>query len=147
MAIRRSWIRLDMDSPGISLPAMATKGNEDRFVPLVDEALSLVRVRLSMTSDYLFSRIHPGKKPTFPRKSWERALQVARIVDFRFHDLRHSHASYLAMHGSTEREIMGALGHKSTAMAARYAHIANTHKVKVAQRLSGTLGHPAQPKS
>lgn len=40
MAIRRSWIRLDMDSPGISLPAIATKGNEDRFVPLVGEALS-----------------------------------------------------------------------------------------------------------
>jgi integrase len=144
MAIRRSWIRLDMDSPGISLPAMATKGNEDRFVPLVGEALSLIKVRLSIASDYLFSRTHPGKKPTFPRKSWERALLVARIADFRFHDLRHSHASYLAMHGSTEREIMGALGHKSTAMAARYAHIANTHKVKVAQRLTGTLGYSVQ---
>jgi integrase len=139
MAIRRSWIRLDMDSPGISLPAVATKGNEDRFVPLVGEALALVKRRLPMTSDYLFSRTHPGKKPTFPRKTWERALQVARIADFRFHDLRHSHASYLAMEGSTEREIMGALGHKSTAMAARYAHIANAHKVKVAQRLTNTL--------
>ena len=147
MAIRRSWIRLDIDSPGISLPAMATKGNEDRFVPLVGEALSLIKRRLSTASDYLFSRTHPGKKPAFPRTSWGKALQVARITDFHFHDLRHSHASYLAMEGSTEREIMGALGHKSTAMAARYSHIANSHKVKVAQRLTGTLGSPIQPQN
>jgi hypothetical protein len=48
-----------MDSPGISLPAMATKGNEDRFVSLVDEALPLVKRRLSVASDCLFSCTHP----------------------------------------------------------------------------------------
>lgn len=39
------------------------------------------------------------------KKSWEGALREANIKKFRFHDLRHSAASYLAMNGATLAEI------------------------------------------
>jgi hypothetical protein len=47
------------------------------------------------------------------------------------------------MSGSTERELMEALGHTTPAMAARYSHLANEHKRKVASRLGDALGELA----
>ncbi len=38
---------------------------------------------------------------------------------------------------------MEALGHKTTAMVARYSHLANEHKRKVASRLLGVVGEAA----
>jgi integrase len=51
----------------------------------------------------------------------------AGIEDFRFHDLRHSAASYLAMNGATLTEIAEVLGHKTLQMVKRYAHLSETH--------------------
>lgn len=42
--------------------------------------------------------------------------------DFRFHDLRHTAASHMAMAGSSDSELRAFLGHKSAAMVIRYAH-------------------------
>jgi len=95
-----------------------------------------------LDTDYLFAG--PPRKgakfpPAFPRQAWNTVLAAAGIEDFRFHDLRHTHASYLAMSGATERELMEALGHQTTAMAARYSHLSNEHKRRVASRLEAAV--------
>jgi integrase len=46
-------------------------------------------------------------------RSWREAREKAKLRDFRFHDLRHSCASYLAMNGATTAEIAAVLGHKT----------------------------------
>ncbi len=59
--------------------------------------------------------LFPGKVPGKPmdlRKAWIAALKQADIKDFRFHDLRHSAASYMAMSGCNLVEIGILLGHK-----------------------------------
>ncbi len=42
-----------------------------------------------------------GNKPLELKRQWENAVEKAGLIDFRFHDLRHTAASYLAMNGAS----------------------------------------------
>ena len=70
------------------------------------------------------------------RTPWESALKKAGIEDFRFHDLRHSTASYLAMNGASLAEIAEVLGHKTLQMVKRYAHLSEAHTAGVVARMN-----------
>jgi integrase len=141
MGLRRSYVRLS--EGGFTLPAEVVKGKRtERFVPLVGPALEIVRRRLENQSEFLFEspgRKNAAKEPAFPRRAWNTALKAAGISNFKFHDLRHTHASYLAMSGATERELMEALGHSTPSMVGRYAHLASQHKREVASRLEAAI--------
>lgn len=54
---------------------------------------------------------------------WKLIRKAASLDDFRWHDLRHSCASYPAQHGASLLEMGQVLGHKSPATTARYAHL------------------------
>ena len=69
-------------------------------------------------------------------QAWEKALREAQVKDFRFHDLRHTAASYLAMNGASLAEIAEILGHKTLAMVKRYAHFCETHTAGVVARMN-----------
>jgi integrase len=126
-----TWSDVDLQRHCIIL--QETKNGERRNIPLVGHALVIMKefnkVR-RLGTNYIF----PGndhKKPACLRRSWVAALNNAGIKDFRFHDLRHSAASYLAMNGATLSEIAEVLGHKTLAMVKRYAHISEQHTSKV----------------
>lgn len=68
-------------------------------------------------------------------KLFRDALVKAGISDFRFHDLRHTAASYLAQSGATLLEIQQVLGHRSPAMTMRYAHLTESHVESVVDRV------------
>lgn len=107
-----------------------TKNGEYRRIPLVGLALELVK-GLAKTrrhdTDLLFpSPTHPHK-PIELKKAWLNALSRAEIEDFRWHDIRHTTASYLAMNGASIPEIAGVLGHKTLAMVQRYSHLSEGH--------------------
>lgn len=76
------------------------------------------------------------QKPMILRRDWEAALKVAEIQDFKFHDLRHSAASYLAMNGASLAEIAEVLGHKTLAMVKRYAHLSEGHTARVVESMN-----------
>lgn len=102
----------------------ATKNNERRSLGLVpqviDELNALKKVR-RIDDDLVFLHPKTGKPSYFYfEKARREARQKARIKDFRFHDLRHSCASYLAMNGATTAEIAAVLGHKTLAMVTCY---------------------------
>ena len=73
------------------------------------------------------------------RKPWETALRRASIENFRFHDLRHTAASYLAMNGATLAEIAEILGHKTFDMVKRYAHLSEQHTAGVVERMNRSI--------
>lgn len=75
---------------------------------------------------WLFPR-RDGLAPMDIRKAWENARDAAQLEDFRFHDLRHSTASYLAMKGASLVEIAEVLGHRTLQMVRRYAHLSESH--------------------
>jgi len=125
------WQDIDLNKGLITLHE--TKNDERRTVPLSGYALELLtehsKVR-RLDTDLLF----PGKNPQKPlliRSSWLAAIKKANISDFRFHDLRHSAASYLAMSGATLTDISAILGHKTLQMVKRYSHLTEQHTAKV----------------
>ncbi len=119
-----------------------TKNNERRRIPLAGMALvalkDLKRTRQRLDTDLLFPSAKHGKdsSPVELNKHWLKAMEEAEIEDFRFHDLRHTAASYLAMSGATLAEIAEVLGHKTLAMVKRYAHLSEAHTSAVVERMN-----------
>jgi len=119
------------------------KNGQRRSVVLIEQIVARLEVLKDATaakSAYLF----PGKsnlKPIDIKSAWYRATKAAKLEDFRFHDLRHTAASYLAMDGASIPQIAKILGHRSHQMASRYAHLsdASTHEI-VAKTMSKRLG-------
>lgn len=106
-----------------------TKNGEKRRVPIIGHAHEVLASQMKihrLDSDYIFPS-KDGKKPIDIKRPWEVAITKAEIKDFRFHDLRHSCASYLAMNGATQRDLMEILGHKTVQMTKRYSHLSDSH--------------------
>jgi len=71
--------------------------------------------------------------------AWKRALMKAEIQNFRFHDLRHTWASWHVMNGTNLQELMELGGWKSYEMVLRYAHLAPEHLADAAARIEKPL--------
>jgi integrase len=118
-----------------------TKNKTRRGVPILPRVGELLaehaKVR-RLDTDLLFSAMGKGGKrvPVDPSKPFKEALREAKIENFRFHDLRHTAASYLAMSGATTAEIAAVLGHKTLAMVQRYSHLSQEHVGTVVERMA-----------
>ena len=139
-----------------------TKNGDRRSVPIVPEVADLLRqhgkVRL-LDNDVVFpAKLRkPGRRkrkqetatpapdaapqskrrgPLWFDEYWYEALEKAKVKDFRFHDLRHTAASYLAMSGATVPEIAAVLGHRTLQMVKRYAHLSDQHTGAVIERMT-----------
>lgn len=134
-----SWKNVDLNRGVITLHE--TKNGERRVLPLAGHALELMKQRSKvrlLNSQLVF----PGKNLKTPvdlRTPFETALKRAGIEDFRWHDLRHSCASYLAMNGASLAEIAEILGHKTLQMVKRYAHLSDAHTSKVVARMNEAI--------
>jgi integrase len=115
-----------------------TKNGDRRSVPIVPEVAELLKehgkVR-KIGNDQLFASDGPAEVWLFD-KAWYAALKAAKVKNFRFHDLRHSCASYLAMSGATTAEIAAVLGHRTLQMVKRYAHLSDQHVGTVVERMT-----------
>lgn len=119
-----------------------TKNGDSRAVPLGNEALKVLKqlkIDGPITSGHWVFPSRDGTKPAHPRDAWELALEDAKITDFKFHDLRHTAASYLAMEGASLLEIGHILGHRTTQMTRRYAHLTESHTRIAINRLDERL--------
>ncbi len=130
------WKAIDFERRTIRLEQ--TKNDDRRSLPLtlpcLDELQKLFAAR-DLGTDLVFPS-RDGSKPISIRTSWDSAIEAAGIQDFRFHDLRHTTASYLAMSGATTAEIAEVLGHRTLAMVKRYAHLSSDHVAGVVARMS-----------
>jgi len=133
--LRLKWQDVDLER-GVAI-IHETKNRSRKALPITGLAYDLLRGHSKVRridSDYVFSDSRGN--PSYPRKAWEMAVSVAELEDFRFHDLRHSAASYLAMSGATLAEIAEVLGHKTLAMVKRYSHLTEQHTSKVVARMN-----------
>ena len=116
-----------------------TKNGEPRVLPLTAAVVEELSHFDCGQRGYIFnSTLGPTKQRCF-KKCWYKALKDADIEDFRFHDLRHSCASYLAMNGASLLEIADVLGHKQIQMTKRYAHLCIEHKSSLINRVMGGI--------
>ena len=130
-----TWDAVDLKKDRITL--FETKNNEVRVLPLAGHALRLIEsVERLEDSNLVFPGKADSSKPIDIRPSWEVALKKAGVTDFRFHDLRHSAASYLAMNGASLAEIAEVLGHKTLQMVRRYAHLSEAHTTSIVESMN-----------
>jgi integrase len=117
-----------------------TKNGQPRALPLVAPVLAeLRRFAVARAEACVFpSRGHPTRPRHFG-SSWAQALTRARIRQFRFHDLRHTCASYLAQNGASLLEIADVMGHRQLAMVKRYAHLTTDTKARLVNRVLGGI--------
>ena len=133
------WHDIDFKYQRITL--RITKNNETRSVPLAGPALTSLKERakvrpIDSTSFVFPSRGKKGLTKSFNMDyAWILVRTEADLVDFRFHDLRHTTASFLAMSGATLREIADILGHKTLAMVQRYSHLTDDHRSATVERM------------
>lgn len=127
-----TWSDIDFERERIILKE--TKNGEVRVLPLVGFSLKLLKDLESARriDSYL---LFPGKDPKRPidfRSSWRVAVKNAELKDFKFHDLRHSFASYCVMNGSSVTEVADLLGHKSYhSVTKRYCHLSDAYRKDV----------------
>jgi integrase len=133
-----TWDDVSFDQRRIVL--RDTKNGETRAVPLVGEACGLLKeyskVRRIDTSLVFPREGLKGGESMSIRVAWDNAIANAKIENFRFHDLRHTCASYLAMDKASLAEIAEVLGHKTLAMVKRYAHLSEQHTLTVVERMN-----------
>ena len=131
----------DVDLQRGTLTFHETKNGERRAVPLTGQALTLMRqhTKVRRLDTALLFPDPTGSRLLSIRNAFENAVARAGIADFRFHDLRHTAASYLAMNGASLMEIAEVLGHKTLAMVKRYAHLSEAHTRGVVERMNRAM--------
>ncbi|MDH5527175.1 MAG: site-specific integrase [Nitrospirota bacterium] len=128
-----TWDRVDLRSGRLRLED--TKNGESRVCHVSGPALDALRgIIRRLDSPYVFTSAS-GSGPMVVRTAWESAVNRAGLGDFRWHDLRHSFASELAMSGATLAELAEAMGHKTLTMVKRYAHLTEGHTSSVVRRM------------
>jgi integrase len=125
-----------------------TKNGERRTVHLTPVAVGALKSLKKMSA---VSQIPPADQHVFLTASgtplqqsylesrWRRIRSKAKMEGFRWHDLRHSCASFLAREGASLLEIGSVLGHKSPAVTLRYSHLVQGAPVKGHAELDNIL--------
>jgi integrase len=125
------WSDLDLDRAGhamLTVRAAAAKSGDSRRVPLNTEAAGVLRGWKKQTklasADALVFPGAEGARLNNVNKAWATAAKLAKLVDFRFHDLRHTFASKLVQRGIDLNTVRALMGHADLKMTLRYSHLA-----------------------
>jgi integrase len=132
------WLDLDLIHDRIILPQ--TKNGESRIVYLnhfAQAALeSLSFDQNTQPTDLLFPHITAERVSV----AFRRTTRQLGIANFRFHDLRHTAASWLRMSGADIHTVAQLLGHKDLRMAARYQHLSSAFLTDAVGKLDAVFG-------
>jgi integrase len=110
--LEMDWQQVRLSARRIAVTVKGNKIHEVRIASMLLAALSTMPKRKGKVFD---SRNF--------EKRWRKALTDAGLADFRFHDLRHTFASWARQNGADIADVKEALGHSDISMTMRYAHI------------------------
>jgi integrase len=119
------WPNVDFKRRRIRLDE--TKNGSAREIPLNSTAFRvLAELHKNRPDDYSVFRSSRYKNRGIrdPKKWWLHALAVAKVKNFRWHDLRHTFCSRLVQAGVDIRTVAELAGHKNISITMRYAHLA-----------------------
>lgn len=134
-----TWEAVDLTHGFIRL--QQTKNGKARALPL-NETLwgSFGRLRTRQDVSFVFHDAH-GRRYNDVRHAFDRACEAAGLIDFHFHDLRHTFASWLVMKGVPLATVSALLGHTSPTMTLRYAHLSPKHLTSAVRVLDANPDH------
>jgi len=121
-----TWDNVDLKNGLVSYMAETTKSKRTQTLPVSSNALAVLnRCHELRVSHRVFPSLTGGFFHSF-ECVWKRIRKKAKLENFRFHDLRHTYASYLASSGKVDiYTLKELLGHRSLDMTQRYAHLVN----------------------
>lgn len=122
------WSQVRLSAKRISVTVKGGKIHEVRIDPMLSAALAGDTTRKGRVFD-----------ATNFEKRWRAALKAAKLDDFRFHDLRHTFASWARQSGADIADVKDALGHSDISMTMRYAHIKPDAENTAFDRVSAAL--------
>lgn len=132
------WSQVDFRRKTAWLYADQTKNEEDLHVSLNDTALDVLKRRRGKHAEYVFTyRNRPIKR--LSTRSWYKALKRAEITNFRWHDLRHTWASWLVQEGVPLYSVQEMGGWKTAKMVRRYAHLSPSVNLHNARKIDAVL--------
>jgi len=131
----------DVDLERWRLRFVRTKNDEPRYVPVVGMAQAALQAQFERdpTQNGWVFKGGTDKVPADLDRPWRAVRAAAGLVGekhCRFHDLRHTTASYLTMNGATLAEVAEALGQRTLVMAKRYSHQSGEHVRATLERMA-----------
>lgn len=132
------WHRVDLERGTAWLDR--TKNGTPRGVPLNVDAVAVLHEQVGKHRRYCFTYEGKPIRWELTNTAWHNALRRAGITDFRFHDLRHTWASWHRQAGTSCDELKDLGGWKSRVMVDRYAKYATEHLAVAAARIEGRRG-------
>jgi integrase len=133
------WSQVDLTRRVAWIHPDQAKARRAIAVPLNAEAVILIRKQIGKHAKYVFT--YNGNRITqTSTKTWYKGLEAAGIEDFRWHDLRHTWASWHVQNGTPLFALQELGGWESPEMVQRYAHLSAEHLAPYAEKLSGLRG-------
>jgi integrase len=132
--LKLEWSQVDLKAAHVWVAASNSKNGKALSIPLNAQALAVLTKQVGKHPTLVFTKC--GKRIARANgKVWRNALKRAGITDFRWHDLRHTWASWAVQNGVTVFEIQHLGGWSSSQMVQRYAHLSSSHLAAAASKL------------
>jgi len=150
--INMEWQQIDMQRRVAWVNPEDSKSNRAIGVALNDTACRVLRDQIGNHNMWVFVHTRQGNRPDGTKtpevrkmrvddgRSWSAACRRAGIEDFRFHDLRHTWASWLIKSGVPLSVLQEMGGWESIEMVRRYAHLAPNHLTEHARQIDAIFG-------
>src|SRR5262245_54282512 len=129
------YLDVDLSNKRVLLPQ--TKNGEGRIVYLNEMAMMVLR---SMPEGRPGDRVFADWDGVRVTSAFEKARRELKFENFRFHDLRHTAASWMRMGGADIHSVALLLGHKDLRMAARYQHLSPDFLADAVGKLDKVFG-------
>jgi integrase len=135
-----TWADVDMKARTVTF--RRTKNGDARSAPMTDTLREVLQA-LPRPLDP-GARVLPGRDPAVLTRAFARLCDDLKLVNLRFHDLRHDAASTLTMAGVPQRTVMAILGHRDPRMTMRYQHLTPEHLREAVRALDGATREALQ---
>lgn len=140
-----TWGQVDLEHRRLWCDGMVVKNQEPLGIPLSNDAVLVLREQQGKHPHLVFpTRLDGYYKDTYTN-GWKAALKRSGIQNFRWHDLRHTWASWHVQSGTPIQVLKELGGWKTLDMVQRYAHLAPDHLAQYAKNVDRKLAPvPAQ---
>lgn len=129
------WDQLDSSMAVLSIPGSEMKSGRDFSAPLNEKAREVLRGQRGLHEKFVFVfRGKPVKQCN--TRTFKQACAAAGVPDTRFHDLRHTFASWHIQGGTHQAKLRELGGWSSDRMVQRYAHLGRQHLVEAVEETS-----------
>lgn len=129
---RLEWSQVDLDRRRLWVHADQAKGGEPIGIPLSDDAVRVLKAQQKAREkrqeglQWVFVGRGGKRPPVEIKTAWKTACKAAKVSNFRWHDLRHTWATWHIMQGTPREALQRLGGWKDDRMVSRYAHMAES---------------------